>query len=106
MSTIYKWDHGTAAFNDNGELVMLGNEPYCSTGFRLAQVEEWLTTLEEIIPAVDECHRHSLRGLYFRLDATRSRHQKDHQEVITTAPTADDLTAYLVAYAAATNSAR
>ena len=101
-ATVYQWEYGTSAFKADGTMMMLSNEPYCSTGFRLTKVEEWLTTLEEIIPTIAPCHRRAMEGLYFMLKATRSQHQKNHEEMISEAPSADDLMEYLAAYAAAT----
>jgi hypothetical protein len=39
--------------------------------------------------------------MVFSLKAAHVKHKKQHQEVVTDAPTADDLMAYLAAYAAA-----
>jgi len=101
QATVYQWAHGTSAFKADGTMMMLDNEPYCSTGFRLTRVEEWLTTLEEIIPTIEPCHRYAIESLYFMLKATRIQHEKDHEEMVSEAPTAEDLQEYLSAYAAA-----
>ncbi|MGA1296488.1 MAG: hypothetical protein ACO3X1_14355 [Burkholderiaceae bacterium] len=68
--------------------------------FRIKQLEDWLTTLEQIIPE-QTAHRYALEGLYFSLKAAHKRHEKQHNEIVTDAPTSDDLMSYLVAYSAA-----
>jgi len=40
--------------------------------------------------------------MYFALKHVLAKHQQQHEEVVSSAPTADDLQAYLASYAAAT----
>jgi hypothetical protein len=42
-----------------------------------------------------------LEGLYFSLKAAHVKHEEQHDEIVTEAPSADDLMQYLAAYAAA-----
>ena len=70
--------------------------------FRIKDLENWLTTLEEAM--VDESNYSQRRGLeeiYFSLKAAHTKHQAQHEAIVTDAPTADDLAEYLAAYAAA-----
>ena len=64
------------------------------------QLQDSITTLEQLLPGVEDCHQGSMVQLLIILKAAVKRHEKDHNE-ITAAPTADDQLAYLAAYAAA-----
>jgi hypothetical protein len=96
---------GPSAFTADNELVMNYGAPTVAYSFRIKELEEWMTTLEEIIP-LQTIHRYSLEGLYFALKAAHAKHKKQHEEVVTDAPSADDLMDYLMAYAAALNPAK
>jgi hypothetical protein len=104
-STIYQWPSGTSAFLKTGShsnLVMTCGDPYVEWGFRVEKLEQWLTTLEETIShEANIGNRYDLESLYFSLKAAHTRHLQEHEAVVTAAPTADDLQAYLAAYAAA-----
>jgi hypothetical protein len=68
---------------------------------KVIEIEEWLTTLEETMEKeASTANRRSLEGIYFMLKAARRKHLDQHQEIQEQAPTADDLQAYLSAYAA------
>ena len=106
MTAIIQSDRfGASAFirtEYNTQIVMSGSAPCVEWSFRIKDLENWLTTLEEVM--VDESNYSQRRGLediYFSLKAAHVKHVKQHQEVVTDAPTADDLQAYLMAYAAA-----
>lgn len=101
QASVYQWENGTSAFKADGTMVMLDNEPRCSASFRLTKLEEWLVTLEEIIPTAPPAHMYHLQDLYFALKGARLQAEKDHEEMLTESPTADDLMAYLIAYTAA-----
>ena len=89
------------AFLDN-ELVMNYGQPTISTYLRINDMERWMTTLEEVMILSDaRAHRYDLEKIYFALKATVKRHTENHLEVVSEAPTADDLQEYLSAYAAA-----
>lgn len=90
-----------SAFTPNNKLVMNYGSPYVSWGFEAKKLEEWLTTIEEIVNIVPPAHRYALENLYGSLKAAHMRHQKEHEEVVTEAPTSDDLMSYLTAYSAA-----
>ena len=101
MATIYKDSFGVSAFTADQRLVMNGGAPCVAWSFRIKELEDWLTTMEEIMQ--DEsmpCHRSSLKGLYYSLKAAHAKHLEQHNDVVTSAPTADDLMEYLAAYAA------
>jgi hypothetical protein len=108
-STIYHWPSGTTAFLQKGShsaLVMNGGEPCVEWSFRIEKLEQWLTTLEETISReANTGNRYDLESLYFCLKAAHTRHLQEHNDVVTDAPTADDLQAYLAAYAAAIGTA-
>ena len=107
-STIYQWETGTTAFLQKGShsaLVMNGGDPCVEWSFRIEKLEQWLTTLEEVIShEANTGNRYDLESLYFCLKAAHTRHLQEHEDVVTEAPTADDLQAYLTAYAAAVNT--
>ena len=108
-STIYHWPSGTSAFlktDSRSSLVMTCGDPYVEWGFRIEKLEQWLTTLEETIShEANTGNRYDLESLYFSLKAAHTRHLQEHEAVVTEAPTADDLQAYLSAYAAAVSTA-
>jgi hypothetical protein len=108
-STIYQWPSGTSAFlktDSRSSLVMTCGDPYVEWGFRIEKLEQWLTTLEETIShEANTGNRYDLESLYFSLKAAHTRHLQEHEAVVTEAPTADDLQAYLAAYAAAVSTA-
>ena len=92
----------TSVFTDKGDLVMNLDRPVVSSYLQIKEVEEWLITLEEtMVRETNVANRRSLEGIYFMLKAARRKHLEQHEEVQSQAPTADDLQAYLSAYAAA-----
>ena len=107
-SIIQQKTHGTSAFlkQDYGtKIVMNDNAPCVEWSFRIKELQQWLTTLEEVmVQEGNHGNRRDLEGIYFSLKAAHTRHLQEHEDVVTDAPTADDLQAYLVAYAAAINN--
>jgi hypothetical protein len=91
---------GPSAFTADNDLVMNYGAPTVAYSLRIKDLEEWITTLEEIMPS-QTAHRYSLEGLYFALKCAHDKHKKQHEEVVTDAPSSDDLMDYLLAYAAA-----
>jgi hypothetical protein len=84
------------------KIVMNGNAPCVEWSFRIKELQLWLTTLEEVmVNERNHGNRSDLEGIYFSLKAAHTRHLQEHEDIVTDAPTADDLQAYLVAYAAA-----
>lgn len=100
-STITERSGSISAFTPDNKLVMNFGRPYVSWGFDVRKLEDWLTTLEEAMTIMPPCHRRSLEELYFSLKAAHKHHQAEHEEVVTNAPTSDDLMDYLSAYSAA-----
>lgn len=101
MATILKDSFGVSAFTGDQHLVMNGNSPCVAWSFRIKDLEDWLTTLEEIMLHESMVsHRRTIEGLYFSLKAAHVKHKEQHNEIVTDAPTADDLMEYLAAYAA------
>jgi len=106
LTAIINHDHyGPSAFirSDYGtQVIMNGSVPTVEWSFRIKELENWLTTLEEAMKeamAGDSYGQlRGLEGIYFSLKAAYKKHQKQHQEVVSEAPTADDLMAYLAAY--------
>jgi aminopeptidase-like protein len=90
-----------SAFTPNHALVMNFGKPVVAWGFDADKLEAWLTTLEEVIPTIAPAHRYAIEGIYFSLKSAYKRHQSEHNEVVTDAPTSSDLMAYLAAYAVA-----
>jgi hypothetical protein len=105
QTTISQDSFGPSAFirTDAGlEVVMNGSAPCVEWSFRIEKLEQWLTTLEEAMVDENNCgHRRGLEDIYFSLKAAHKKHQTQHEAIVTDAPTADDLQAYLAAYAAA-----
>jgi len=97
--------YGPSAFirtEYNTQIVMSGSAPCVEWSFRIKDLENWLTTLEEaMVNENNYGQRRGLEDIYFSLKAAHVKHEKQHQEVVTNAPTADDLMAYLTAYTAA-----
>ena len=97
--------YGPSAFirtEYNTQIVMSGSAPCVEWSFRIKDLENWLTTLEEaMVNENNYGQRRGLEDIYFSLKAAHVKHEKQHQEVVTNAPTADDLAEYLAAYAAA-----
>ena len=91
----------TTAFTANGELVMNYGRPSVSWTLCIKDLEEWTTTLEEVIPETHFAHQHSLRMLKTALTAAHNWHKREHEAVVTDAPSEEDLMTYLTSYAAA-----
>lgn len=101
MATIYKDSFGISAFTADQRLVMSGSAPCVAWSFRIKELEDWLTTLEEIMVSEPLLpHRRIFEGLYFSLKAAHVKHEEQHNEIVTDAPTVDDLMEYLAAYSA------
>ena len=80
---------------------MVHNTPVVEAMLQVNEIQKWVTTLEEILPEVPVCHYGTLSLMITRLQVCLDRHQSQHETIVTDAPTADDLQAYLAAYAAA-----
>ena len=93
--------HGISAFTSDSACVMTCGSPHVAWGFSCSMLEDWLTTLEEIMPTIEPCHLWAIERLYFSLKAAHKKHQAQHEEIVSEAPNADDLMAYLVAYTSA-----
>jgi hypothetical protein len=108
-SIIQQHSYGTSAFIDKGhgmQIVMNGGSPCVEWSFRVKELQQWLTTLEEVMTKEENYgNRRDLESIYFSLKAAHTRHLQEHEDVVTDAPTADDLQAYLAAYAAAISTA-
>jgi hypothetical protein len=92
---------GVTAFAGE-RLAMNDGNPTIEHFSPVKDLEDWTTTLEEVI-AMPSCkaHRWHLESMYFAFKAVLKKHEEQHLEVVTEAPTAEDLQAYLSAYAAA-----
>jgi hypothetical protein len=106
MSTIiYQQTSGPSAFVDRGyglQVVMNLGVPCVEWSFHIKELQEWLTTLEEkIATESSQGNKEALEGVYYSLKAAYVAHLRQHEAVVTEAPTADDLQSYLAAYAAA-----
>ena len=106
MTAIIQNDRfGASAFirtEYNTQIVMNGSAPCVEWSFRIKDLENWLTTLEEaMVNENNYGQRRGLEDIYFSLKAAHTKHQAQHEAIVTDAPTADDLAEYLAAYAAA-----
>jgi hypothetical protein len=94
-----------AVYAFNGEPMrpcsMVHNTSVVDAMLQVTEMQQWVTTLEEILPEVPVCHYGTLSLMIVRLQVYLDRHQAQHEAIVTDAPTADDLQAYLAAYAAA-----
>lgn len=78
---------------------MVCNHPSVSWTFDVKDIEAWATTLREISNNVPPAHRPVVREIVHSFEAMLIRHQRQHEEVVTDAPTIEDLIAYLATYA-------
>jgi hypothetical protein len=100
-STILSDSWGVSAFTADQKLVMNGSQPCVFWSFRARDLENWLTTIEEVMASPsNEQHHSSLVALISSLRAAHKKHLVQHSDVVTNAPSAEDLTSYLMAYSA------
>lgn len=92
----------TSAFTSDNRLVMNMGHPTISTYLRIKEMQEWMTTLEEVmlLPRIAP-HLYHLEGMYFAFKVAIKHHKKEHLEVVTEAPSEKDLEEYLASYAIA-----
>lgn len=107
MSSLIKTEQSgeTSAFTADGKLVMNYDRPYVAWGFSVANLEQWLLTLDALLDN-DESFRHHawhLRSLRSTLRAAHNKHKEEHAAIVIDTPSADDLMSYLMAYATAMN---
>jgi len=77
---------------------MLHGRPMVNATLDVADVQDWATTLEEILPRVPIAHYDTLVTMIIRLQVIIDSHSKQHQEIITEAPTYEDMVEYLSSY--------
>jgi len=100
-ATIDSGTFGTSAFTSDNKLVMSNGSPTVATYVAVNKIENWLTTIEEAVSLPRMApHRYDLEDIYFFLKATLKKHEEQHIDVVTSAPTEADLIEYLAAYAA------
>ena len=91
-----------SAFTSENRLVMNDGHPTISTYLRIKEMQDWMTTLEEIMVEPKMAHhRYHLETMYFVFKSAIKRHKEEHSAVVTEAPTAEDLLEYLVSYSRA-----
>jgi hypothetical protein len=91
-----------SARSDNDEVVMACSIPMVQSYFSISDLQRWITTLEETMGNEKSmAHQHDLENMRFTFQAMLIKHQDQHEEVISAAPTADDLQSYLAFYSAA-----
>ena len=84
---------------DNDEVVMACSIPMVQGYFGVADLQRWVTTLEETMSNKHNfAHQFDFEGMYFTFKHMLDKHQEQHEEVISAAPSADDLQAYLSSY--------
>lgn len=87
------------ASDRNGHSVMVCNHPTVEWTLDIKDIQDWSTTLGECFDSIPACHRSSVRSLIIAFEAMLIKHQRQHEEVVTEAPTIEDLIAYLATYA-------
>ena len=84
---------------DNSEVVMACSIPMVQSYFNVADLQRWTTTLEETMSNKHNfAHQCDFERMYFAFKHMLDKHQQQHEEVISAAPSADDLQAYLASY--------
>ena len=78
--------------------VMASGVPVVDAMLNVAEVQNWVTTLEEVLPSLPACHYGTITMMIIRLQVILDNHDKQHQEIITDAPTPEDMVEYLSAY--------
>jgi hypothetical protein len=103
-SSIIKERDGSISAFAGDRLVMNFGNPTISHYLRVNKMEQWLVTLEEAMVMPENAkHRYDMEEIYFAFRATIKKHQEEHLQVVSEAPTDEDLQDYLLAYAAAAN---
>lgn len=82
---------------------MIAGVPYVGWTFRMADLEEWLTTIEELEAKSFGNNARCLMALRISLQCARQKGLEQHEQIQGSAPTVEGLQAYLEAYAAAMN---
>lgn len=84
---------------DNNEVVMACSIPMVQSYFTISDLQRWTTTLEEIMSNKrNAAHQYALEGMCLVFKHMLDKHEEQHAEVVSAAPTADDLQAYLASY--------
>ena len=84
---------------DNSEVVMACSIPMVQSYFNVADLQRWTTTLEETMSNKHNfAHQYDFERMHFAFKQMLAKHQEQHEEVISAAPSADDLQAYLASY--------
>jgi len=81
----------------SGKTVIKQRELPVAWSFRIADLQKWITSLEEL--PVEQ--RRQLDGLMCHLLAAYNKHKEQDHFVINNAPSAEDLEDYLLDYSAA-----
>lgn len=98
-SSIYHTPSGLTAFTPSSRLAMIGGTSTVNVSLSVEKAQQWATTLEAICLADPMApHAAMLRTLQWWLETALTVHQRDHEEVITAAPSYEDMVAYLAAY--------
>lgn len=84
---------------DNSEVVMACSIPMVQSYFNVADLQRWTITIEEIMSNKHSfAHQLDLEGMYRAFRHMLEKHQEQHEEVLSSEPSADDLQAYLASY--------
>lgn len=102
-----EYNGSISAFNSDRKLVMNFGRPVVNCWLEVKQLQDSITTLEQLLPTIEACHQGSMVQLLITLKSWHQRHELEHNQMTeaTAEPTADDQMAYLVAYAAAVGGA-
>lgn len=77
---------------------MVHGTPVVDATFDVADLQRWVTTLEEVLPSLPIAHYGELSAMLARLQVVLDNHDKQHQQIITQAPTPEDMMEYLSSY--------
>lgn len=81
--------------------VMVNGTPVVEAMLDVRELERWVTTLEEVLPNVPISHYGTLTLLLIRLQVVLDEHKQQHEEIVSSAPTEEDMMEYLNAYSKA-----
>jgi hypothetical protein len=84
--------------NAHQPCAMVHGTPVVEAMFDVVEVQKWITTLEEVRENAPVCHYGTLSMMIARLQVVLDNHDRQHQQVMSSAPTAEDQMAYLASY--------
>ena len=77
---------------------MVHGTPVVNAMLSVEEVQRWITTLEEVRENAPVCHYGTLSMMIVRFQVVLDNHDKQHEKIITEAPTPEDMVEYLSSY--------